>query len=127
MSTERKSLFSKNVSRHRNYAIVLYIITAIIDACCIGYYGGAGSALLIMANIILLVANGFCGIFGTLRMDIIFVMCNFTWVLIIMITYLFLIAATFLVAENSGINLLAMIIPTVMDCIFMCALAPFLY
>ena len=60
-------------------------------------------------------------------MNIYAILCNFTWVLIIMITYLFLIAATFLVAENSGINLLAMIIPTVMDCIFMCALAPFLY
>ncbi len=127
MSTERKSLFSKNVSRHRNYALILYIITAIIDAVCIGYYGGAGGALLVVANIILLIANGFCGIFGALRMDIIFVMCNFTWVLIIMITYFALIAMTFLVAENSGINLLAMIIPTVMDCMFMCALGPFLY
>ena len=115
------------MSRHRNYAFVLYVITAIIDLFCIGYYGGKGGALLIVANLILLTANGGCGIMGALTMNIYFVLCNFTWVLIIMITYFVLIALTFVVAEDSGINLIAMIIPTVMDCMFMCALFPFLF
>jgi hypothetical protein len=127
LSTEEKSLFSKNVSRHRNYAFVLYIITAIIDFFCVGYYGGKGGALLVFANCVLLTANGGCGIVGALTMNIYAILCNFTWVLIIMITYLFLIAATFIVAEDSGINLIAMIIPTFLDCMFMCALFPFLY
>ena len=87
MSTERKSLFTANMSKHRNYAVILYVITAIVDIACILYYGGTGSGggLLVMMNLILLCANGCCGVFGTLSMNIILIMCNYTWVSVVMV------------------------------------------
>lgn len=84
MSTEWKSIFSKNISKHRNYAVILYAITAIVDFACLSYYGGTGMGILILSNLVLLFANGCCGIFGTLNMNIILVMCNYTWVSVVM-------------------------------------------
>ena len=100
LTTENKTLFSKNVSRHRNYAVILYIMTACVDFVCMLYYGGKASGLLIFSNFVLLVANGCCGILGTTYMNLILVMCNFTWVSIIMITHLGLLVLTFVVAED---------------------------
>ena len=126
MSLARKSNFTKNISKHRNYAFILYILTAVVDFFCILYYGGSGGALLVLANFILLAANGCCGTIGTLRMDIIAIMCNFTWVSIIMLTYIVLLLATFVVTNDVGYQLIAILIPTGIDCVFMCAISPFL-
>ena len=85
MSTEYKSIFSANMSRHRNYAVILYALTAIVDLACLSYYGGTGMGILLLSNLILLTANGCCGIFGTLTMNIILIMCNYTCVCIVMV------------------------------------------
>jgi hypothetical protein len=97
---EGKTNFTKSLSRHRNYAFILYVMTAIVDLICIMYYGSTFSSLLIFANALLLFFNGCCGVWGTLSMQIIPIFCNIMFVCIIMITYLVLILMTFLVAED---------------------------
>jgi len=44
-----------------------------------------------------------------------------------MIIYTLLIILTFVVADNSGYQLVALVIPTIVDCIFMCAVLPFIF
>ena len=100
-------------------------MTAIVDFCCILFYTGSFTTSLVAANAILLLANGCCGTIGTLRMELIAVLCSVTWVSIILIVYIFLILATFFVAEDTGYQLVVLMIPTILDVCFLFAIMPF--
>jgi len=73
-------------------------MTAIVDFVCIIYYSGRVSGMMVLANFILLIANGCCGVIGSLRLELIVVLCSVTWVLIIMIVYIMMLIATFAMA-----------------------------
>jgi len=90
------------------------------------YYGGAFNSMMILANVILLIAN-LAGVVGSLSMNLITILCSLTWVAIMIFVYLFLILLTFMVAEGTGYEVVMLMIPTIIDCIFACAVLPFIW
>jgi len=100
-------------------------MTSIVDFIALIYYTGSAGAVGIAANLILLIANCF-GIYGSMRLNLIIILCNLTIVMIIIITFLILILLTFLVAEGTGYEVVVLMIPTVIDLIFICAICPFI-
>ncbi len=103
---------------------MLYIATACVDLWCITFYSGTFNIWLVTANVILLCANSL-GAVAALSMNLIAALCSMSWVLIMISVYLLLLLETFMIADNSGIFLIMMIVPTVIDCIFLCAIMPF--
>ena len=60
-------------------------------------------------------------------MNLIAALCSMSWVLIMISVYLLLLLETFMIADNSGIFLIMMVVPTMIDCIFLCAIMPFFW
>jgi hypothetical protein len=125
MSPEEKANFNKKLSNLRNFSFIIYILTSLVDFMALVYYTGAAGTVGIMANLILLIAN-ICGIYGTLKMNLIIIMCNLTVVMIMIITFILLILMTFVVAKGTGYEVVILMIPTVIDLIFICAVLPFI-
>jgi len=125
MSPEEKSAFDKKISNLRNFSFIIYFLTSLVDLMALMYYTSSVGTIGIMANLILLVANCM-GIYGSIRMNLILILCNLTVVLIIIITFILLILMTFVVARGTGYEVVVLMIPTIIDIIFLCAVCPFI-